>query len=275
MSYKSILVHLDTSERVQARLDTALHLARHFDAHLDGLFATFNPEAYGFYVMAGSAGWFDEHRRQREQRRAAIERLYSAELARADVRGNWLQAAGDPNLAVPPLARHADLVIAGQTDHDDPDAFIADNFIENLVLSSGRPVLLLPKVGEFHSIGKRVLVAWDGSREATRALYDALPFIVRAQQTTVLTVRESGKPADTRIPGADIALTLARHNAMVNVESATSDAVGDLLLSRAHDGGYDLIVMGAYGHARWRELVMGGASRTVLQSMTVPVLMSH
>lgn len=275
MTYKSILVHLDAGERVQTRLDTALHLARRFGAHLDGVFSVFTPEARGFYMMAGTASWFEEHRRERVQRRAAAERLYAAELTRADIKGNWLQPDGDPNFVVPHYARYADLVVAGQTDSEDPNSYIADSFVENLVLSAGRPVLLLPKHGEFPTLGKRVLIAWDGSREATRALYDAIPFAARAEKTTILTVSEPGKPTEMRQPGADIALTLARHNAMVNVENATGDAIGNVLLSRVHEGGYDLIVMGAYGHARWRELVMGGTSRTVLQSMTVPVLMSH
>lgn len=275
MNYRTILVHLDTSERAALRLDSALRVARKFNAHLDGLFAVFSPESQGFHVMAGSATWFEQHRHECEQHRASVERLYAAELARADVKGNWMRAEGDPNVDVPRRARAADLVIASQTDHDDPNAFVAEDFIENLVLSAGRPVLLLPRSGQFETIGRRVLVAWDGSREASRALYDALPFIARAEQTTVLTVGEPGKPADAFVSGTEIALTLARHNAMVNVDHASGASVGDVLLTRANDGGHDLIVMGAYGHGRWRELVMGGASRTVLESMTVPVLMSH
>jgi nucleotide-binding universal stress UspA family protein len=277
MSYKSLLVHLDTSTRTPVRLETALALARRFDAHLDGLFSVFMPQPYSFYESTGTAAWFDARRREREQQRASVERLYAAECLRADVNGNWLAADGDPNVDVPRRARCADLVVAGQTDATDPDGFIAEHFVENLVLSAGRPVLLLPYAGHFPSPGTRILVAWDGSREAARAVHDALPFIVTAQQTTVLTIDAQG--ADTRdsarLSGTDIALALARHRANVKVEHTVGASPGDALLSYASDLQCDLIVMGVYGHSRWRELVMGGASRTILQSMTVPVLMAH
>jgi nucleotide-binding universal stress UspA family protein len=122
------------------------------------------------------------------------------------------------------------------------------------------------------------LVAWDGSREATRAVHDALPFMRTAQSTTILSVNAAHAGEHGRIPGADIATVIARHGAPVkveNIETGPGGSVGEVLLSQVADSGADLLVMGAYGHARWRELVMGGATRTILRSMTVPVLMSH
>ena len=280
MSYKSMVVHLDTSTRAHSRLEFALRVARRFGAHLTGLFAVYTPEPHSFYVMAGSADYFREHREQRDERRAALERLFHAETARAKVPAAWVRADDErANLAVPRAARLADLVIAGQSDPNDPETYIDDQFAENLVLSAGRPVLFWPYTGEFPSIGERVFVAWDGGREATRAAHDATPFLEHAKRTTVAAVVDgASEAAATRIPAADAALMLARHARDVNVldiDIGDGSSVGDTLLSRAYETGSDLLVMGAYGHARWRELVMGGATRTVLASMTLPVLMSH
>ncbi|RKU04246.1 universal stress protein UspA [Burkholderia sp. Nafp2/4-1b] len=279
MSYKSIVVHLDTSLRAHARLEFALRVARRFGAHLTGLSAVYTPEAHSFYVMAGSAEYFRERRDQRDDRLAALERLFHAETARAKVPAAWVRADEPANLAVPRAARVADLVIAGQSDPSDPETYIDDQFPENLVLSAGRPVLFVPHAGEFASVGERVFVAWDGSREAARAAHDAIPFLEHAKRTTVAAVVDRhSEAATTRIPAADAALMLARHARDVNVldiDAGDGSAIGDTLLSRAYETGSDLLVMGAYGHPRWRELILGGATRTVLASMTLPVLMSH
>jgi nucleotide-binding universal stress UspA family protein len=137
-------------------------------------------------------------------------------------------------------------------------------------------VLVVPRYGTFDTVGERVLVAWNGSREATRAVHDALPILKLATKVTVLSIDPERDTGD-RIPSADIALHLARHGVAAEGTSTVGldISVGDLLLSRAADLGADLIVMGAYGHSRMRELVLGGATRHILQHMTVPVLMSH
>jgi nucleotide-binding universal stress UspA family protein len=139
----------------------------------------------------------------------------------------------------------------------------------------GRPVLVVPRYGTFPTIGERVLVAWNGAREAVRAVNDALPLLQRAQLVTVLSIDPSD--ADHRIPSADITLHLARHGvtAVAAQTRGTDLLVADILLSYAADLGADLIVSGAYGHTRLRELVLGGMTRHLLQTMTVPVLMSH
>lgn len=279
MSYKSILVHLDTSARAHPRLEFALRLAHQFHARLTGIFSTYIPESHAFFVMAGTAGYYAEHERQRHERSAALERLFHAEVARAKVEGQWIAVNGYANDVVPPYTHLADLVIAGQTDPKDPESFIAEQFVEHIVLSAGRPVLLVPSAGSFETVGKHALIAWDGSREATRAIHDAMPFLSHAANVTLLTVNARGaEPPRYRIPGADIALTVARHGVKLDVREVTADSntsVGDVLLSQAVDSGCDMIVMGAYAHSRLHEVVLGGATRTILQSMTVPVLMSH
>lgn len=278
MSYKTIVVHLDTSQRAHPRLEIALRLAKHFGAHLTGVFATFSPDPRSLYVMAGTASYYATHEQLRAERRGALERLFHAELNRAAVAGEWVALDEPASFAVPRHGRCADLIIASQDDPDDPESYIGNYFPENLVMSAGRPVLLVPNATSVTSPGARVVLCWDGSREATRAVHDALPFMRTARLTTILTVSGVRGEAGPRIPGADIATVIARHGIRVEVKDVEADSrasVGDTLLSQAADLGADLLVMGAYGHARWQELVMGGATRTVLQSMTVPVLMSH
>ena len=139
---------------------------------------------------------------------------------------------------------------------------------------SGRPVLVVPYAGRHEGLGSRVLVAWNASREAARAVHDALPLLTRARSVVVLAV---DPPDEDHIPGADIAAHLAHHG--VHVEARHTVApdieVGDELLNLISDLGADLLVMGAYGRSRWREAVFGGATRHILAHMTVPVLMAH
>jgi nucleotide-binding universal stress UspA family protein len=279
MSYQSILVHLDTGTHAQSRLELALQLAQRFHAKLTGVLSTYTPDKHELFIMGGTASYYIEHEQQRQERCADLKRVFHAALARAKVDGQWIAITGYANDVIPPYARLADLIVAGQIDLNDPESFIAEQFVENLVMAAGRPVLVLPSSGSFTECGKHVLIAWDGSREATRAIHDALPFLSHAAKVTVLTVNaEQDSPDCVRMPGADIALTLARHDVKVEVREVTIERntpVGDVLLSQTSALGCDMIVMGAYAHTRLRELVMGGATRTILRSMTVPVLFSH
>jgi nucleotide-binding universal stress UspA family protein len=153
---------------------------------------------------------------------------------------------------------------------------VEPDFAERLLLSGGRPLLIVPYAGEFGDVGKRALVAWNASREAARAVTDAIPLLREAQGVQIVAFDPEGA-AHGEIPGADIGLYLARHGIKVTVSQQTAPDVdvGNQLLSRAAELGSDLIVMGGYGHSRLRELVLGGVTRTLLGSMTVPVLMSH
>jgi len=279
MSYPSILVHLDTGTHAQSRLELALQFAHRFHAKLTGVLCTFTPDPHALFVMAGTVGYYVEHERQREDRCATLQHHFHAALTRNQIEGRWIATTGYANDVMPPYARLADLVVAGQTDLDDPESFVAEQFIENLVMAAGRPVLVVPSSGSFTECGMHILIAWDGSREATRAVHDALPFLSHARKVTLITVNaERDAPDCPRIPGADIAVTLARHGVKVEVREVAAERdtpVGDVLLSQASDLDCDMIVMGAYAHTRLRELVMGGATRTLLRSMTVPVLFSH
>jgi len=279
MSYPSILVHLDTGTHAQSRLELALQLAHRFHAKLTGVLFTYTPDPHALFIMGGTASYYIEHEQPRQERCTDLKRVFHAALAGAKVDGQWTAITGYANDVIPPYARLADLIVAGQTDPNDPESFVAEQFIENLVMAAGRPVLVVPSSGSFTECGKHILIAWDGSREATRAVHDALPFLSHARKVTLITVNaERDAPDCPRIPGADIALTLARHDVEVEVREVAAERntpVGDVLLSQASDLDCDMIVMGAYAHTRLRELVMGGATRTLLRSMTVPVLFSH
>jgi nucleotide-binding universal stress UspA family protein len=174
-------------------------------------------------------------------------------------------------------ARYADLLVLGQVDPDEPP-YVGRDLPEQVALASGRPVLVVPHERAPGPLGDGVLLAWDASRAAARALSDAVPILERAESVLVV----SATPKSiwlglVELPGADMALHLARHQIEVEVQTVDTDGMetGDALLSFAADRGCDLLVMGAYAHSRVRELVLGGATRTILNSMTLPVLMAH
>lgn len=139
-------------------------------------------------------------------------------------------------------------------------------------------MLIVPYAGRFDNVGRRIVIAWSSTREAARAVSDAMPFLESADLVNVLTIDpREGPDGHGELPGADIAVHLARHGVKAQIERTVSAGlpVGEVLLSRIADLGADLLVMGAYGHSRVRELLLGGATRSVLRSMTLPVLMSH
>ena len=279
MEYKSIAVHVDTSERAWLRLEMALKLAGIFDAHLTAVFDIFAPDPRYFYAMAGSAAYYAAYETLSTDRTNALKSRFESKLAESNVQGAWLATGDYADFSTSLPGRCADLIVAGQNDPDDPELHISDLFAERLVMSSGRPVLLMPASGDAPTIGNHVLVAWNGSREAIRAVHDALPFIKRAQRVSLVVVQEpSYKGLDHQMGAADIAAVITRHGAkveLVTIEGGRDVSVGNLLLSQTSDLDADLLVMGAYGHARWQELILGGATRSIMKTMTVPVLFSH
>ncbi|MGH7060462.1 MAG: universal stress protein [Stellaceae bacterium] len=281
MSYKDLLVVLDRAADVAERIAVAAALAERSAAHLVGLYPVPDPAfpaRAGYLDMALIESAYEEFRL-----RASVDadRMRETFEHAAQLRGlsfEWRAAGeswdGDPALH----ARYADLTILGQVDPGNPEMAAFRPHPERITLASGRPILMVPYAGHFETIGRRVLVGWDASREATRAVSDAMPLLEAADQVTVLAIDPEGGPSGHgELPGADISLHLARHGVKAAIERTVSAdvPVGDVLLSRAADLGADLLVMGAYGHSRARELLLGGATRTVLSSMTLPVLMSH
>jgi nucleotide-binding universal stress UspA family protein len=276
MTYKTILVHLDDRPRSAERLELAFGLAADFDAQLVALYAPGAALIPPYALAAAGPALRETVEKGRAEAARQAERQFREAAARqGGTRAEWRASSGDAAAAVRLSARYADLVVAGQPEAEDGDR---RNFADELALSAGRPVLFVPYAGKFSGPGKRVLVAWDAGREAARAVSDALPFLQRAAAVEVVAFDpERGRRAHGEMPGADIGLYLARHGVKVSVarQSGAGFDVGSQILSRAADASSDLIVMGAFGHARVRELVLGGVTRTLLEAMTVPVLMSH
>ena len=279
-SYRTIVVHLDATKRRAQVLNVALSLAESFDAHLVGLFVP-GPVRVALPAVGEGVSVLREieEGRRRSALAAEAEREFRATTQRrGSTHTEWRDLPGDPLYAAQLNARYADLVVAGQPDRhsDDVDESVA-SFPGDLVLSAGRPVLFVPYAGSFPKLGTRVLVAWNASREAARAVQDALPLLERAQRVDVVAFDPQRGADHGEQPGSDIALYLARHGVKVSAaqQRGTGIDIGAQILSRAADMDADLIVMGGYGHARLRQLILGGATRTLLESMTVPVLMSH
>lgn len=281
MTYKTILVHVDQSGRAAARIALAAQLAVDYQGHLIGAAVSgFMPELYGANPMMMAApipqGELDACRA-----RAGLALDNFEQLARGVGVDTIERRVSDDTaqFTVVLQARYADLVVVGQDNPGDSDTVATFDLPEYAALQGGRPVLVVPYAGQFERIDRHALVAWDGSRAATRALTDALPLLRRSASVTLVLfnpARQYGVHGE--LPGADIALFLARHGVKVAVlrqDTPPGLDVGNALLSLAADVAADLLVMGAYGHMRWREVLMGGVTRTVLQSMTLPVLMSH
>jgi nucleotide-binding universal stress UspA family protein len=279
MSWKTLLVHLDRDARSAARLEIGIALAEALDAHLVGLFAL-NAEYIPSFVRAEAGSLVEEAvRRNRAEAEAAARKAFDAAVAkRGNGRTEWRASNQDALGAVRLSARYADVVLIGQHESGTEErAGVSPGFADEIVLSTGRPVLLIPYAGRFGAGFKRALIAWNGTSEAARAVSDALPLLTRAEAVEVISFDPPGGLEQGRAPGHDVALWLARHgvNVTVAVQPSGGEDVGALLLSRADDFGAQLLVMGAYGHSRMREMVLGGVTRTVLGSATVPVLMSR
>jgi nucleotide-binding universal stress UspA family protein len=273
--YKTLLVPVDGRPRSARSLDIAGRIANRWDAHVVGLYVR-QPGFVPAWTEAGTRQLAEMQERINAQLAAEAKAVFDAGVRAAGIeRAEWRVDEGPLPETVALHARYADLVVVNQTD---PDAPTRSNFADTVIMEVGRPVLIVPYTGEFKTLGDNVLVCWNAGREAARAVTDALPFLQGAKRVTVLSIVDKA-PAGALgdVPGADIALYLARHG--VKAEAARTVAadvdVGDEILSRAFDYGADLIVMGAYGHSRAREIVLGGATRSILRSMTVPVLMSH
>lgn len=274
---RSILVHLDTSPQCPVRLRLAHELAQRFDAAATALFAASAAEVlmpFGDtpeYSMAAVRAEFEADRRQRA--RAVFDAAQAQGLGR-------LQWAELPSLAgmqgFSAQALYADLLVMGQrVPPVDQMPDVPADFAESVLVASGRPALVVPHIGLPETVGRTVLVAWKETREAARAVSAALPWLQTADTVHVLIGAERGAAATSA--ASSIETWLGHHGVKPQLhrfDTGGADA-GDLLLSEAAARSADLLVMGCYGHARAREWMLGGASRTVLQTMTLPVLMAH
>lgn len=276
-TYKSILVHCDAGKASRARLELAFRLGAKHGAHVAALFAL-----DAFAAPSVSQPAHDEiraaQRRIRGELRAIARAGYEEALrATGFERAEWRETEADALGQVALHARYADLTIIGQQE-DDSGSGVDKRLQADLPLAAGRPVLIVPYIQKEAQVGRRVVVAWNASREAARAVHDALPMLAGAQHVHVVTLGRAGPfNGHGEDPGADIALFLTRHGLKVTVhrDPTAKGDYGGQLLSRAFDLSADLIVMGAWGHSRLQERLLGGVTRTLLESMTVPLLMAH
>ncbi|QCO04441.1 universal stress protein [Azospirillum argentinense] len=275
MAYKHILVHLDSGPQVETRLDAAIALAKTSGAFLRGLFA--QPDRSATSVIARRSS---DHL---EQAAARSEVMFRDKLQASGLQGQWHGLThGEHNHVIREViiwSRFADLTVLGQFDRSAPaDGVAPEELNEQVVLNSGRPVLVLPFAGTFPVIGKRVAVAWNAEREAARALSDAMPFLQAADEVTVITVlTQAAPPAGTEPQRIGLLDHLALHGVTADQTHFTVTDIGamDALLARSIDSGADLLVMGAHGHYGFPFLHRGGGTRHVLRTCPVPLLLSH
>lgn len=276
MSFHTIVVHLDGAPGSAMRTELAVGLAREHGSHLIGLAPTGEvapPFEFGASLVDPGYLVATGHYLRTQAQRLCDD--FDATAAAASLASHESRVVEAGHAAsVMALARAADLTVIGQVERGAPAAAVERDLPEQVVLGSGRPVLVVPYTGRFRVPGGHVLAAWNASREAAHAFAGALPLLQRARKVTVMTQREAqAEPFATQ----DLAAWLQRQGVKTAhfADEVAPLGVGDLLLSRAADLDVELIVMGAWGQSRLKEWALGGATRSLLQQMTVPVLMVH
>jgi nucleotide-binding universal stress UspA family protein len=274
---KDLVVNLSVGASRDAAGPYAISVAEAFGAHAAGIAFSYEP-VIPPTIMGTIPASFVESQREENDRAANDARAKFDEAARragvsSESRTLSASLAGSADRFAT-IARRFDLAVVGQAEPD--RAAPEELIVENALFSSGRPVLVVPYIQKAELTLDRVMVCWDASRNAARAIADAMPFLKRARVIDVVIVASELIKSD-EIPGADIGQHLARHDLKVEVRRIVSPDtdVASTILSHAADTAADFIVMGGYGHSRLREFILGGATRGMLQAMTLPTLMSH
>ena len=270
MSLKNLMVQLDQGERTAARLALAVSIARQHQARLLGVFGQ-RAQAQRVGVVAS---WPNEaYTEAREASKAAFAKA-TADLPQAEWRD--INRGGDAELLrrITDLARYADMVVLGQHD-EQSTAYVPPELVGEVILESGRPVLVIPYAGNFTEVGKHPLIAWNNAREAAHALNDALPLIQGCDRAHVLSF--SARLEEGEASCDEVARHLATHGIKAKTEVILVEDFGimDMILNRITDREADMLVMGAHGHIGFPFVSRGGGTRYILQHMTVPVLMSN
>jgi len=269
MGLKHLLVHVDASPRSSERVALAATVARRTGARVTGLFAESGAMGPGIgerrtpdLLAADEA----IARRNFEERTGGLSTDWWS-VAGAD----WAEVVGWTVVC----CRYADLAIFGQ--HPEEGARLPADTIEQALEDAGRPILVVPWAGKFPDVGRRVLVAWTGSRESARALNDSLPFLAGAEDVTVLSIQRPGTGESRGVPPLDVVAHLASHGVKARYERLVLDElrVVDHVLNRATDGDADLLVMGAHAHRAFPYLPRSGSTQDILRTMTTPVLLSR
>lgn len=280
MSYRTLLAILDTPKNTRQVTDFAVAFANQFQAHVIGAHA----EAVAVVPLVAPMEIPDPVTVQALQDMAhreteEVETLFREAARREGLSHEWrsfVTSSGFNSAALVDSARSSDLVIAAQGESGLLSE--ARSELESFLFESGRPVLLIPHILTTPQPIRRVLIAWNGSREAARATFDALPFLLAAEEVEIFTVDAAETAAQTAdMAGVEIAATLARHGIKVSVNSQQKSGLAPAMAieNRLSDGSIDLLVMGAYGNKRWWEMLFGGVTRTLLDSMTALTLLSR
>lgn len=280
MAYKTILAILDRPATAETVTDFALHLSDTFASHIIGLHVENVPALAMISPLEGPDPVAIEVLQAAvKAETASIETLFARKTQQGTATAEWrnfISSIGFSSVSAIDSARTADLIIAAQGD----GSLLSDSRldIESFLFDSGRPVLLVPSIASQPHPIRRVLLAWNGSREAARAAFDALPFMKQAEFVEIFCVNPPETPTQSpETAGAAIAATLARHgvNAVLYTHSSTETDTSAAIENRLAENSIDLLVMGAYGHSRWREMLFGGVTRTLLESMTALTLLSR
>jgi nucleotide-binding universal stress UspA family protein len=278
MQCHDILIVIENAAAVPQRLAPAAAIATRCGARLTGFFASGFPVTAAYGDVSGWEQLVDAYLEAQRREAAAAGAAFRQALTKDKLAGDWIFRESDETGSAIAEAALYDLVVVGQPN---PDAGLTGAIglrPQEIVLSCGRPVLVVPYAGEFLDVGREILVAWNGSRESSRALHDAMFLLPEAESVTLIEIDPPAPGAAApAASAAQVAAALTRRGIAAKAETDTAGDIGvsDLLLSRAADLGADLLVMGAYGHSRMREFVLGGVSRDIFRHMTVPVLMSH
>lgn len=269
---RSILLTLDTSAHSLDRLRLAAQLAETFDAQvsvLPSMLSALTRFPYAMNLAAEAVAVMQDLDGQALDKARALFKQGAA----GSTRLHWEEPLADGPWGVPRRALYADLLVLGQRDGKDPAAIdLPPDFLSTVLVESGRPALVVPYIGALAPVGRTVLIAWKESREAARAVAAALPWLRRASQVHAVCYDEE---PDEPLNGLRDYLKLQGVNVSVHSGGSEQGNAGVGLLSFAADVGADLLVMGCYGHSRAREWVLGGFTRSILETMTLPVLMSH
>ncbi len=274
MSFKTIVVHVDVDPNRDERLAIGERLASRHDGHLIGLHPAeppYLPPSLGELAGPVEAEMIEAQRQAARGRAEDLQAVFEQRFGDRRLSTEWRTEEGEPATVLARHGRYADLLVVPQGEEGSvfPDASLA----ERIILEGSCPVLMVPRDGSFPNFGDTVLIAWNDSREATRAVRAAMPLLVDAQKVVLLQV-DPPDGSDAQV--IDKATQLARHGIRADVHHTVSAGVpiGEVLLSSIADHDASALVMGAYGHTRLREWVLGGATRSVLSSMTVPTLLS-
>ncbi|CAM3662672.1 UspA domain protein OS=Castellaniella defragrans (strain DSM / CCUG 39792 / 65Phen) OX=1437824 GN=BN940_13891 PE=4 SV=1 [Castellaniella denitrificans] len=274
-----IAIHLNDDTVCERRMDIGLRLAKEREA-----------EVVGVYPSASVAGLQQDEnilpqdvrstlRKRRDEHREATRARFLDQARERGVQAHWRAPHGDAEDGLTLHARYCDLLIMSKADPSDSLTALRPNLPEAVVMASGRPVLLIPNFGPVDTIGRRILFCWDQRREAARAFSDAAPLLRHCQALTVLEIdRDEKLMRDRDIHEEDFSdycVSLGYPKPRHLLKDSKGYGVGNVILNTATDTDADLIVMGAYGHSRMRQWIMGGATSTLLSTMTVPVLLAN